>query len=48
MMHVIARLCNRQLRQYHKGIASKNIFEYLCDEESNKKLFIKYSDLLRL
>ena len=48
LMHVIARLCNRQLRQYHKGIATKNLFEYLSDEESNKKLFIKYSDLLRL
>jgi len=48
LMHVIARLCNRQLRQFHKSIASKNLFEYLSDEESNKKLFIKYSDLLRL
>jgi anaerobic ribonucleoside-triphosphate reductase len=46
-MHVIARLCNRNLRQYHKEIASKNIFEYLIEEDSNKKLFIKYSDLLR-
>ena len=48
IMHVIARLCNRHLRQYHKDIASKNIFEYLIEDESNKKLFIKYSDLLRL
>ena len=48
VMHVVARLCNRQLRQFTKDIASKNLFEHLTDDNSDKRLLIKYSELLKL
>ena len=45
-MHIIGRLCIRQLRNYQKDVAEVNLFEYLC-EDSSIKLYKKFSDSLR-